>query len=134
MVTRDRQTGLFADAVELLRQADRMHRQFFGLAPAREAGPCWEPPVDVIESDRTLAIRVALPGAAPGTVEVTTDGASLTVKARRPLEARHGDAIHRLEIPYGRFERRIDLPTGRFELTSRDMVDGCLVITLERLA
>ena len=134
MAMRDRRTGLSTDAVELLREADRMHRQFFGLGPARGAGPTWEPPVDVIESEGALTIRVALPGAAAGTVEVTSDGTSLHVAAQRPLAARHGDAIHQLEIPYGRFERRIALPAGRFEMVGRDLVDGCLVLTLQRLA
>ena len=43
-------------------------------------------------------------------------------------------AIHRLEIPYGRFERRIALPAGRFEVARSDLVDGCLTLSLRKLA
>jgi len=133
MRSHDPGTGLFADALELLREADRMHRQFFGLALTR-GGPCWEPPVDIIERDRSLIIRVALPGVEAESIEVTTDGVSLHVVGARPLDAASGDAIHRLEIPYGRFERRIELPSGRFEMASREVVTGCLVLLLHRLA
>ena len=52
---------MWAQAWEMLSQADRMHRRFFTLAPGR-AGPCWEPPVDIVEDAHTLIVRVALPG------------------------------------------------------------------------
>lgn len=135
MSSHERSSVLFAEAVELLREADRMHRQFFGLGPARAAaGPSWEPPVDIIESDRGLTIRIALPGVPANTVEVTTVGTTLRVVAVRPMDALHGDVIHRLEIPYGRFERHIELPRGRYEMIGDEHVDGCLTLVLRRLA
>jgi HSP20 family molecular chaperone IbpA len=39
-----------------------------------------------------------------------------------------------MELPYGRFERRVALPPGRFELSGRDLVDGCLTVTLRKLS
>lgn len=132
MSPRDPGSGLLAEALELLREADRMHRQFFTL-PLGRREPCWEPPVDVIERDHVLVIRVALPGVPPSALEVSTDGASLRVTGMRRHGATGGETIHRLEIPYGRFERRIALPPGRFELASRDLVDGCLVLALRRI-
>lgn len=125
--------GVLTEALELLREADRMHRQFFTLPLARRE-PCWEPPVDVVESARALTIRVALPGVPATALEVSTDGASLRVVGMRRHSAAAGETIHRLEIPYGRFERRIALPAGRFELLERELVDGCLVLTLRRSA
>jgi HSP20 family molecular chaperone IbpA len=42
---------------------------------------------------------------------------------------RHTTALHRLEIPYGRFERRFALPAGHYyELTERSYTNGCLVL------
>jgi HSP20 family protein len=131
MPPRDPGAGLLAEALDLLREADRVHRQFFSL-PLGRREPCWEPPIDVVENDRMLLIRVALPGVAPTALEVSTDGVSLLVVGRRRHGASAGETIHRLEIPYGRFERRIALPAGRFELRSRDLVDGLLVLTLRR--
>ncbi len=132
MATRGTGSALFDDAIELLREADRMHRQFFTLALNR-SGPCWEPPVDVVERDGTIVIRVALPGVRAEAIEVRSEGGSLHVLGRRAPGAEAGSTIHRLEIPYGRFERRIDLPAGHYEILHRDLADGCLVIALRRV-
>ncbi|HEY1329447.1 MAG TPA: Hsp20/alpha crystallin family protein [Casimicrobiaceae bacterium] len=132
MPLRDPGSGFFAEALELLREADRVHRRFFTL-PLGQREPCWEPPVDIVERDRVLVIRVALPGVPAAALEVSTDGASLRVIGMRRQSAAPGDTIHRLEIPYGRFERRVALPPGRFDLVGRDLVDGCLVLSLRRI-
>lgn len=129
MPTRD-PAGLLDEAFEMLREADRMHRRFFTISLGR-GGPCWEPPVDIVEDERALVVRVALPGVGAGNVEVRTDGTRLHVLGVRTLVP--GSAIHRLEIPYGRFERAIDLPPGRYEIGGREYLDGCLVLRLVRL-
>jgi len=128
----ERRTGLLDDALAMLREAERMHQQFFTLMLDRR-GPRWEPPVDMVETARGLTLSVALPGVAPDAVDVRTDGVTITVVAVRSLPAGPGETIHRLEIPYGRFERRISLPNGRFELVSRDLIDGCLFLKFRRL-
>jgi HSP20 family molecular chaperone IbpA len=130
MPVRDKR--LVDEAFDMLREADRLHRQFMTLALGR-AGPCWEPPVDIVEDAHGLLVRVALPGVTPADVEIRTDGKRLSVVGRRPL-AVAGATIHRLEIPYGRFERDIELPPGRYELGRREFADGCLLIELQRRA
>jgi HSP20 family molecular chaperone IbpA len=130
MAMREPGMGLLTEAFELLREADRMHRQFFNVSLGQR-GPSWEPPVDVVEREGALVIVVALPGVAPQALEIATDGMSLHVAGLRHIPRGH---IHRLEIPHGRFERRIALPVGRFELLSKELVDGCLVIELRRIA
>ena len=125
---------MWGDALELLQQADRLHRQFFQLGPGRPTGPCWEPPIDVLETEHTLLILVALPGVAPDQVQIIVDGGTLLVVGERPIPASARAAvIRRLEIPYGRFERRIDLPPGRFEVEQRELEHGCLRLTLRKL-
>lgn len=133
MTFRDPGTALLADALDLLREADRMQRTFFSV-PLGRPMPSFEPPVDIVERRGVLLIRVALPGVAPGSVEVISDGVHLSVVGHRRVDAAPGDTIHRVEIPHGRFERRIELPAGRFEVAARDFSDGCLLITLRRLA
>jgi len=127
-----RDPRLLDEAFDMLREADRLHRQFMTLALGR-SGPCWEPPIDIVEDAHALVVRVALPGVVPGDVEIRTDGTRLSVVGRRPL-AIAGSTIHRLEIPYGRFERTIELPPGRYDLADRELADGCLLIKLRRLA
>jgi HSP20 family molecular chaperone IbpA len=130
MTLREPGMGLLTEAFELLREADRMHRQFFTVSLGR-SGPAWEPPVDMVERDGYLVIVVALPGVARQALEIATDGMSLHVAGTRRVPP---GRIHRLEIPQGRFERRIALPVGRFELLSQELADGCLVLELRRTA
>lgn len=125
---------MWAEACELLEEAERLHRQFFVPARSRSKGPTWEPPVDVLETEHELSIFVALPGVVPEQLKVVIDGAVLIVTAVRPMPGQSRNTmIRRLEIPYGRFERRIELPAGRFEIGRRDLTDGCLVLTLRKL-
>ncbi|MDB5372380.1 MAG: hypothetical protein JWP04_1022, partial [Belnapia sp.] len=42
-------------------------------------------------------------------------------------------AIHRLELPQGRFERQLPLPPGRYSTGIRQsLVNGCLLVRLEK--
>src|SRR5437764_8582968 len=129
----DSRLEFIEDALSLMREADRVQRQFFTLALGR-SGSCWEPPVDMIDRANTLLVRVALPGVAADEIEVSTDGARLHVRGTRQLRARPGDTIHRLEIPHGCFERTIELPAGTYEVLERQVADGCLLLILSRLA
>jgi HSP20 family molecular chaperone IbpA len=124
---------MWAEALELLQNAERLQHQFFQIGELRGA-PCWEPPVDLYETGRDLKLLVALPGVAPQQVQVVlAPGGLIIVRGERPLPADSRRAsIHRLEIPYGRFERRIALPAGEFELIDQRLEHGCLVLELRR--
>jgi HSP20 family protein len=125
--------SLWAEAFDLLEQAERLQRQFFRYGAASEAAPRWEPPVDVVETDDRVLLTVALPGVTPARIEVEPMPGALTIRATRPapIDAR-ARVIRRLEIPFGRFERRVELPPGRFEMVAREFTDGCLYIALAR--
>ena len=133
MRTLDTRAWMLAEAVDLLDDADRLQRQFFRIAPAR-GGPCWEPPVDVINNGDCLTLLVALPGVPPGQFEVRVEDQAIVVRGERSIGASVGTgAIVRLEIPYGRFERRIVLAPGKYKLTNMLLENGCLRINLEPL-
>ena len=134
MRSRDPRTWMWAQALEMLEQADRLHRQFFEPGPARVAGPSWQPPIDVVESGGEVWIVVALPGVPPGRVQVAFEGGTLAVRGERTLPAEyHEGTIRRLELPYGRFERRIAVPSGQFEMAEQRFESGCLVLRLRRV-
>jgi HSP20 family protein len=134
MRSRDPKVWMWAEACELLGEAERLQRQFFVPARSRAKGPTWEPPVDVLETGLELTIVIALPGVAPDRVQVAIDGGTLIVTGVRPMPGQARTAvIRRLEIPYGRFERRIELPAGRFEIGRRELANGCLSLTLHKL-
>ena len=125
---------MWAEAVDLLDRAERMHRQFF--QPAQRAlagGPAWEPPVDVFETERELVILVALPGVLPENIQVTFDGDILSVVGDRTLTC-GAAAIRRLEIPHGRFERHIELAGMPLEMVRQELANGCLVLFFAKRA
>ena len=128
-----RNDWMWSEACEMVARAERMHREFF--RPIRTAArvPAWEPPVDVLETDREVLVFFALPGVDPDRVEAVIEDATLRVAGLRVLPPELQTAtIHRLELPQGRFERRVRLPAGRYANVRRSMANGCLLITLEK--
>jgi HSP20 family protein len=133
MSTKDPINWMLSDAIQTLARAERLHQQFLKLRPwAGGDEPSWEPPIDVLETDREVLILVALPGVDPDDVEAMIDQDTLVVSGRRvlPVELRNA-RIHRLELPQGRFERRIALPLGRYTIT-RFATYGCVGLRLTK--
>jgi len=132
--SRDPRNWMFGEALDLLKQAEQLQRQFFQLTGA-SSGARWQPPVDIYEGDKDYWIVVALPGVDPNHVEVLVENGTLVIHGVRalPAESRAG-TIRRLEIPYGRFERRLVLPPGDFRLSTKHLENGCLLIGLARIA
>jgi HSP20 family molecular chaperone IbpA len=117
---------MWSEACDQLVRAERLHRQFF---QPRHSGT-WEPPVDILETEREVLIFVALPGVSLDKAEAVIDGADLVIAGTRVLPSQLRTAvIHRIELPQGRFERRVRLPAGDVR---RSAADGCLVITLQK--
>lgn len=134
MTFRDPTKSMWAKALQMMEQSERLHRQFFQIVKSRERGPTWEPPADIFESERSLTILIALPGVSPPEVEIVVDGGTLYVVGERPMPVTESAVIRRLEIPYGRFERRINLPHGHYEIAERSLANGCLRLTLQKLS
>jgi HSP20 family protein len=123
---------MWSEACEMLAKAERMHREFFRPAGAMRL-PVWEPPADVLETEREVRVLVALPGVHPDNVEAAIQDSDLLIAGTRVLPAELATAtIHRLEIPQGRFERRVRLPAGRYSDVQRLSIDGCLLIVLKK--
>ncbi|MFL6648223.1 MAG: Hsp20/alpha crystallin family protein [Sulfurifustaceae bacterium] len=124
---------MWAEALELLDRAERLQRQFFQTTESK-AGPVWEPPVDLFETEAGLTFLIALPGVPPDQIEVQVERGQLWVVGNRPWpEALRRSTIRRLEIPHGRFERRLELPPGLYELANQEVAHGCLAVHLRRL-
>lgn len=132
MAARDRENWMMSEALNALARAERMQRRFFDLSSKTSGEPCWEPPMDVLETEREILVFIALPGVNPDRMEVLLEGSELIVRGRRvlPPELRRA-VIHRLELPQGRFERRIALPGGQYTI-HRQTMDGCLLLRLDK--
>ena len=128
---------MWADACEMLARAERLHSQFFEprRSPAASRLPVWQPPADVLETEREVLILVALPGVDPNAVEAAIEDGTLFVAGVRALPAElRGAAIHRMELPQGRFERRVPLPPGRYSAAvRRSFAEGCLLVRLDKV-
>ena len=132
MPPRSLEAWMWAEACEALARAERLQREFFRIGPPSER-PSWEPPVDMFETDEELWLVAALPGVDPPAVEIAIkDGILFIAGERRPPRQQREAAIHRLEVPQGRFQRRIALPGGRYELKRRDIRDGLLTLVLQK--
>jgi HSP20 family protein len=121
---------MWSEAFEMLARAERMHRQF---VPPSSAPVAWEPPVDVLETERAVLVLVALPGVNFNEVKASINQGELLISGSRTYPAEMRTAvIHRLELPQGRFERRVRLPAGRYSAIHRSDSNGTLLITLEK--
>ena len=127
---------MWTEALSLLEQADRLHRQFLRAAGA-EQPHAWELPVDVIEAGDEVRVQVALPGVSADAIRVAVEPGGVTVSALRDFPCREDGAyLHRIEIPYGRFERRLQLPLddphAALELARKTLADGVLTLIFRR--
>lgn len=133
MASRGPRAWMWIEACRLVDRAERLQRQFFEPVGGPGRGACWEPPVDIFESDRGLWVIVALPGVGVDDLEVVLEDGTLIVAGRRRLPAEtRGAAIHRLELPHGRFLRRIALPARRWRVGQRELSNGCLILRLAK--
>jgi HSP20 family protein len=133
MTGRNFEAWMWAEACEALARAERLHRHFFRPGE-RQTRVVWEPPVDIFEQGPDLWIVAAVPGVDASQLEVVVEEGVLIITGdRRTPELQRVAAIHRLEIPQGRFERRIALPAARFELLRRELAEGCLTLVLRKL-
>jgi len=124
---------MWSQACEMLARAERLNRELFRPLGSVARLPAWEPPLDMLETEREVLVLIALPGVNPQQVEAVLDGDDLVVEGARvlPIELRTA-VIHRLELPQGRFERRVRLPAGRYSAVRQSVSNGCLVFALEK--
>lgn len=124
---------MWSEACEMLARADRLHRHVFRPGQSIARIPTWEPPLDILETEREVLVLVALPGVDQDRVEAVIQEGDLVLAGTRVLPPELQTAvIHRLELPQGRFERRVRLPPGRYQAVRRAAANGCLVISLEK--
>jgi HSP20 family protein len=133
MTRGDPRDWMWSEALQMLAQAERLHQQAFRPQTAGRLRPSWEPPVDVLETEREVLILTALPGVDVQKVEAVIENGTLILSGERTVPAELRTAkIHRMELPQGRFERRIALPPGVYGEVRRFEANGCLVVTLAK--
>jgi HSP20 family protein len=69
-------------------------------------------PMDLYRADDQFVVTVDLPGIDPGSVDLTLDGNTLTVRAQRTAPAPEGAQWIAQERPYGAYLRQLSLGDG----------------------
>jgi len=128
-------------ATDLLQQAERIHRNYLQIAAGARfrvsysRKPSWEPPVNVVETDESWWVILAIPGVAVDRVDVRLEGRELVITGDRPLPGCcHDGELKIWEIPLGRFERRVRLAAGEHQPSVGDisLQNGLLIIELRK--
>lgn len=134
MSSRDWDPVLWQRANALLRQAERIQRNFIQIAVNTQYSS-WQPPVNIVEADEVLWVIMALPGVKADGIELRVHENRLTIAGERPLPSccKDGD-LKVWEIPLGRFQRVIGpFATGHsLVLEKSALEDGLLIIELRK--
>jgi HSP20 family protein len=102
--------SVFDDIVAMQRDMLRFFDRAIGAGAPAEAAAI--PAAEAYYKDGQHVLTLALPGVEPGSVDVTAQGSTLTVRGERPALEVPADDVILNEIPAGKFERVFVLPEG----------------------
>ncbi|MBW8039960.1 MAG: Hsp20/alpha crystallin family protein [Planctomycetes bacterium] len=94
-------------------EMERMMRRFFGRPVFSASGEgFWHPPVDIHITDKSVLVRIDIPGIDPKDVEISIEDNRLLVRGKRIAceEAVKNEQCWYNETKRGDFHRVIDLP------------------------
>jgi HSP20 family protein len=94
------------------------------------------PPLDMSETEKSISVRLDLPGVSPKEIDIQVSGNQLTVSGERKEDREEkGETYHRIERRAGRFSRSILLPCDvQDDQIDAKYQDGVLKITMPKTA
>lgn len=97
---------------DVRRMETRLFEPFFRFPFFTEEmrSSAWNPPVDVIEEQERILVKVEVPGVDEKDLRVTFEDGLLTVTGERQFERKDDRNYHRIERAYGSFTRTFTLP------------------------
>jgi HSP20 family protein len=87
---------------------DRLSRRLLGGGAGTGIGAAM--PMDVLRRGEELLVRIDLPGVAPDSLRISTEGRTLTIEASRQPEERDGDVVFLRGRPAGTVRQQLLLP------------------------
>jgi len=122
---------------ELAVMQERMNRAWCAVQERDGEGVTsrgsWTPAVDIYETEnKEVVLKAELPGLQRDDIDVTVEGATLTIRGQRRREETIAEqAYRRVERHYGSFARSFTLPSGVDAGAVRaDYRDGVLTVRL----
>jgi HSP20 family protein len=105
---------------------------YWALRPSSARGETWKPPVDIMEKDGNLILRVEVPGLDEKGIDLKLEGKVLTIKGeRKPEPDANGFTYHQTESYYGTFTRSFTLPdSANSDQIKAGYKNGVLTITI----
>ena len=96
---------------DLRRMEGRLFEPFFRFPVFQEEMPTtWNPPVDVLEEQDRIFVKVEVPGVEENNLKITFQDGLLTISGERQFERKDDRNYHRIERSYGTFTRSFSLP------------------------
>jgi HSP20 family protein len=92
------------------------------------------PSIDVSETDKSVEVKLDVPGVKAKEIDIQLNGNLLTVSGeRKEEEEKKGKTFHRIERRYGSFSRSVTLPCPvQEDEVAAEYRDGVLSITLPK--
>jgi HSP20 family protein len=126
----------FAEVTSLRDQINRLFddaAQPRGDSPQQSTARLWAPPVDVMENENELTLRLDLPGIELEAIDVQLTGETLTIRGERRIDRREGEAYLHMERPHGTFQRSFNLSVPvQSDSVHAEYKDGVLTIRLPK--
>jgi HSP20 family protein len=123
---------------DLMAMQDRMARlideTLFRIGKEDVARRVWSPPVDILERENEIVLKVDLPEVTQDEIDIRVEGNTLTFQGeRRFIKETSEENYIQIERPYGTFRRTFNLPRMiDQERIKASYKDGVLRIILPR--
>ncbi|HET6879047.1 MAG TPA: Hsp20/alpha crystallin family protein [Pirellulales bacterium] len=134
---RNESRGELAPLTEFRSEVDRLFDSFlrepFGWGD-RGWNDLWNPSLDVTDDDKTVTVKVEVPGVKPDDISLSVTGNTLLISGeKKESEERKGDGLYHCERRFGSFRRNVMLPPGVDpEKVTADYAHGVLTVRLQK--
>lgn len=114
-------------------EVNRVFDAFFGSG-ADSRTRRWVPPMDLVETDDHLVLKVDLPGLSREQVNIEIKDGALTISGERHADREDkSEGFYRLERSFGRFSRSMTLPQDiNAESVAASFADGVLEVRIPK--
>jgi HSP20 family protein len=129
--------GELAPLTEFRHEVDRLFDSFLREPlgwSERGWNDLWNPSLDVSEDEKSVTVKVEVPGVKPDDINLSVTGNTLVISGeKKESQERKGDGFYHTERRFGSFRRNVMLPPGvDGDKVTADYAQGVLTVRLEK--